>query len=309
MKSSIHAAKAILSPPGDTLLEHIEWIGMSQAELAERMGRPKEKINDIIKGREPITTATAFQLEKVIGIPASVWLNREFTYRKELYEIQQQEKFKQDKMWLSKFPIQALQQLGYLPMLTEKHLLVDHLLKFFSVASPDEWERIYMKKGLSVSFRCSLAQTSKPHAIAAWLRMGEQQGFNLQVAPFNKKQLKTDLDKMLSLTHKNTNDYFPNLQALCAKSGVAVVLTPGIPQANILGAVRWFHQMPLLQLSDRLNNPEQFRFTFFHEIAHILLHGKKEVFLEHAAGAKMDKRKEKEADGFAMQIMNTKSLA
>jgi len=48
---------------------------MSQVELAERMGRPKEKINDIIKGREPITMATAFKLEKVLGIPASFWLN------------------------------------------------------------------------------------------------------------------------------------------------------------------------------------------------------------------------------------------
>lgn len=70
---------------------------MSQAELAERMGRPKEKVNDIIKGREPITTATAFQLEKVLGIPASFWLNREKTYRKELYELQQQEELEKRK--------------------------------------------------------------------------------------------------------------------------------------------------------------------------------------------------------------------
>ena len=79
----------LLSPPGDTIQEHIDFIGMSQAELAERMGRPKEKINDVIKGREPISEATAFQLETVLGIPASFWLNREKTYRKELYELQQ----------------------------------------------------------------------------------------------------------------------------------------------------------------------------------------------------------------------------
>jgi addiction module HigA family antidote len=105
MATKIEIAKSLLSPPGDTLQEHIDFMGMSQAELAERMGRPKEKINDIIKGREPITTPTAFQLEKVLGIPASFWLNRENNYRKDLYQLQQQEELSKEKAWLSSFPI------------------------------------------------------------------------------------------------------------------------------------------------------------------------------------------------------------
>jgi hypothetical protein len=39
---------------------------MTQAELADRLGRLKEKINDIIKGREPINMLTAHQLENVL---------------------------------------------------------------------------------------------------------------------------------------------------------------------------------------------------------------------------------------------------
>lgn len=90
MATALELAKSLISPPGDTLQEHIDFIGMSQAELAERMGRPKEKINDIINGKEPITTETAFQLEKALGIPISFWQKRENKYRKELYELQQQ---------------------------------------------------------------------------------------------------------------------------------------------------------------------------------------------------------------------------
>ena len=105
MTTTLEIAKSLLSPPGDTIQEHIDFIGMSQAELAERMGRPKEKINDIIKGRETISTATAFQLEKVLGIPAGFWMNRENTYRKELYELQQREELEKEKDWLAAFPI------------------------------------------------------------------------------------------------------------------------------------------------------------------------------------------------------------
>jgi addiction module HigA family antidote len=57
--------------PGETLLEHLEAKGMSQAELAARTGRPLKTINEIIKGKAAITTDTALQLERVLGIPAS----------------------------------------------------------------------------------------------------------------------------------------------------------------------------------------------------------------------------------------------
>jgi len=64
---------------------------MSQSKLAERIGRPKEKLNDIIKGREPITLKTAILLERVLGIPADFWIAREQEYRMVLAKIEQQE--------------------------------------------------------------------------------------------------------------------------------------------------------------------------------------------------------------------------
>ncbi|MBR8835064.1 MAG: HigA family addiction module antidote protein [Stigonema ocellatum SAG 48.90 = DSM 106950] len=72
------------SPPGETLQEVLEERGMSQAELAERTGRPKKTINEIINGKAAITPETALQLERVLGIPASFWNNREQHYREAL---------------------------------------------------------------------------------------------------------------------------------------------------------------------------------------------------------------------------------
>lgn len=79
-----------VSPPGETLLETIEEQGLSQAELAERMGRPKKTVNEIIQGKASITPKTALQLERVLGVPSSFWINREQQYRQyqtELAEI------------------------------------------------------------------------------------------------------------------------------------------------------------------------------------------------------------------------------
>ena len=83
--------KSLLSAPGDRIQEHIDFIGMSQAELAERLGRSIPKLNELIKGKSPITKETAAKLEYVLGIDASFWLNLEKHYQEELLEIKQLE--------------------------------------------------------------------------------------------------------------------------------------------------------------------------------------------------------------------------
>jgi HTH-type transcriptional regulator/antitoxin HigA len=69
-------------PPGEYLVEEIEERGMTQKELAKRMGRPLNAINEIIKGKKAITAQTALQLEDVLPeIPARFWLNLETDYQ------------------------------------------------------------------------------------------------------------------------------------------------------------------------------------------------------------------------------------
>lgn len=307
MATTLEIAKSLLSPPGDSIQEHIDFIGMSQAELAERMGRPKEKINDVIKGREPITTATAFQLEKVLGIPASFWLNREKTYRTELYELQQQEELAKKKDWLVGFPLNEMRKLGWIPDTKEKHELVDSLLKFFGVASTEEWDRIYIDDEVSVAFRVSLAHTNNPKAIAAWLRKGELQSKGIELAEFDKRKFKEALKEIKEIAYLMPKDFTTQLQNICAQCGVIVVFTPNLPKAPISGATRWFHNKPIIQVSGRFKTNDHFWFTFFHETAHIILHGKKDIFLENVEGTEIDQAKEEEANEFASKILLTEA--
>jgi HTH-type transcriptional regulator/antitoxin HigA len=73
-----------ISSPGETLLETLDTIGMSQVELAKRMGQPVKTIHEIIHKQAIITAEIASQLEQVLQIPASFWLNRERHYRESL---------------------------------------------------------------------------------------------------------------------------------------------------------------------------------------------------------------------------------
>ncbi len=76
-------------PPGETLLDELRARGMTQVELAKRMGRPPKVVSQIIKGKKAITADTAIQLEKVIdGVGALFWLRLEAQYRLTLARLE-----------------------------------------------------------------------------------------------------------------------------------------------------------------------------------------------------------------------------
>ena len=82
MVTKTNAYPDIAIPPGEYLAEEIAARGISQKELARRMGRPLNPINEIIKGKKAITAETALQLEEVMPeIPARFWLNLETDYQ------------------------------------------------------------------------------------------------------------------------------------------------------------------------------------------------------------------------------------
>lgn len=92
------------------------------------------------------------------------------------------------------------------------------------------------------------------------------------------------------------------LQHLCASLGIALLGIPCIKGTQISGASRWVHDTPVIQMSGRHNRYDIFWFTFFHELGHILLHGKKDIFLKEITYSDLDHKKELKADNFAVKI-------
>ena len=120
-------------------------------------------------------------------------MNRESDYRQELYEIQQLEEQEKQKEWAAQFPLREMKKQGLLPDIRSTAKLVEPLLKFFGVASPEEWERIYVDKRISVAFRLSLASTKNPYALSAWLRAGELQMQKESYADYDAKNFRAAL--------------------------------------------------------------------------------------------------------------------
>src|SRR5450756_1248502 len=290
-------------PPGETLRETIEALAMTQAELAERTSRPKKTINEIVKGKAAITTETAIQFERVLGVPARIWNSLEMNYQERLARLEEQMRLEEDIAWLNTIPWRKLAEYGLIEAKERKIEILAHVLNFFGVASRQAWESYWLSVHAGCSFKESKAFRSNPGAVAAWLRIGELRARGIECAPYDASEFRKTLKCIRKLTTKDPDVFQPLLEEWCANCGVAVVFFPELPKTRLCGATRWLNpRKALLQLSLRYKTDDQLWFTFFHEAVHILKHRKLELYLEDPEVDEMS-HEEREADAISENIL------
>jgi len=288
-----------VSPPGETLLEVLEDAGLTQAELARRMGMTAKTVSGIVKGDEPITPATCQLLERVLGIPATFWSNREGRYRVYIQGKKEEEELSGCEWWSSMFPYAAMAKLGWLPASSPTQWLerTRNLLGFFGVGSPEQWGTVY--GALEVSYR---AKGWEPDlgAAAAWLRRGEILGRQAECAPYDATRFRDAIPELRRLSVLDPQRIEPRLKGTCAECGVVVVFVPLLPKTHAWGATRWLTPTKaLVQLSLKYKHDDHFWFTFFHECCHVLRHNKTQFLELDGAGGEL----EEEADRFAESVL------
>ena len=66
--------------PGEILKEEIEYRGISQRKLAERMGIGYSVLNEILNARRPVTEKTAMMFEAALGVEAEPLMRLQMRY-------------------------------------------------------------------------------------------------------------------------------------------------------------------------------------------------------------------------------------
>lgn len=266
-------------PPGETIVELLEHFGMSQTELARRMGRPQKTINEIIQGKNAITHETALQLERVLGTPAHFWLNNEARYREFQARQSDEAQLQSHVIWLKNFPIREMVAWGWLAAQENPVQQLQALLAFFRIASPEQFDQLQLRQ--QAAFRKASKFESDGFALTAWLQRGELLAQDVECQPFDKAAFRVALQEVRGLTIRPFADVQNELVTLCAQSGVAVVLVPELPKTHVSGVARWITpQKALIQLTNRYKRADNFWFSFFHEAGHLLLHGKSRIFID-----------------------------
>ena len=311
--------------PGSELAEKLEEMGLDANDLAARMGYTPKAVNDILQGNSRITPDVAIMLEMITEIPADYWLRRQMSYDEFLSRERVKASLSDQPLWRKSFPPE-LNARDWVEKGKNDDKTGLSLLKFFAVASPQAWDGYYKNAKLKVAFRISLAEVKDPYATSAWIRRGEiladRDPMEKQEQIPVRKRLKAALPEIIAFAAANkelpksakkityttpeaevVDDCMTGLQELCRKIGIRVLFVQNFKCAPIHGMYRWYKDVPLIQLHDRFKKRETMWFTFFHELAHVLYHGKKGICLQNIEITHHHPEKEDEANCFAQKCM------
>lgn len=298
----------VVSAPGETLEEILEGRQMTQTDLAERLGLTHKTVNEIIRGKAPLSHETALALETVLGVPASFWNKYETAYRESLARMEGAKRLAEYTPWLNTLPWKKAADVGWIRLQATPIEQLGEILRFFGVASPKQYDEVY--GSMAVQWKRSQKFPVDPGAAAFWLRQGEIQASDLAQEPgiewndYDPRKFEQCLVHARALTRdREPESFVPKLQRLCALAGVAVEFVPELPGTRAGGATRWLSPTrALIQLSLRHKTNDQLWFHFFHEAAHVLKHPKKRLFLEYD-GMDRDDAHEQEADQYAQNLL------
>ena len=288
-----------VTPPGESLQDTIDALGMTQTELAQRIGRHKKTVNEIIKGKQKITPETALQLEKALGVPASFWNNRQKRYDEYLARVAEVKSLEEQKGWLKNFPLKEMRRHRYIDSSNDPVETINMILSLLGVASPDAFNSRLEK--MSVQYRKSSAFKVNEYALAAWLSKGREYAREVVCDQFDKACFEERLIDIRKLTTESPDIFVPEMREICSECGVKFVLVPELPKMPVYGATYWINDNPIIQLNIRGKKDDIFWFTFFHEAAHVLLHGRKTVIYLDVKSSEGEE--EYQANNFAAEFL------
>ncbi len=244
--------------PGEYIRDELEARGWTQEAFAHILGRPLKTVNQIITGVKAITPQTARELAAAFGTTAELWLNLESAYRLAQEKPNSDAVARRAKLY-EFAPVKEMILRKWIPDLEDVSALEAAVNDFFS-------------EPFEVAARKSTSYETDTPAQRAWMYQARNMARKIvDVSPYSEPKARKYLDELRALvTSEHEVRHVPKL---LGRMGIRLVLIKGLQGAAIDGAVFWLDKKsPVIALSLRYDRIDNFWFTLFHELSHVL-HG------------------------------------
>jgi HTH-type transcriptional regulator / antitoxin HigA len=260
------------SKPGDSLRALMQRRGIAAQQLAEKLNGGASTVRGLLSGSVAIDAKRAKFLSEHVGGGVDFWLKRQANYDAALDRAVSAAECDAD-LWFTRVP-----SVNPHPRSQNEAERREHLRKrlaFFNVATIRAWEARYGRLLSDTRFRTTETFASSKVAVLLWLRHGELEADMTLTRPWKPANLRDRVDAIRKLSKiSHPARFIPKLRQLCAEAGVAVVVIKAPKGCYASGASTLVApDKAMVLLSFRYRADDQFWFTVFHEVGHLLLHG------------------------------------
>lgn len=291
-----------VSPPGATITDILDQNELSIELFAKQIGMTVTDAQNLIEGKIALTKSIAVELSDKLGASTEFWLARECDYRS-LTTAHQNHSIKTVKDFLRAFPIGEMEKYGWIERSNNAQDKLLECFEFFGVSSLPQWKGKYQGAEAAAAYRKSAKQINCQFATIAWLRRGEVETKDDKTERWSPDVLEEIIPNLRKLTWFKDPDLFvTKVKMLLASAGVKFAVVRAPKGCTVSGAARILEgDIPHIQLSFRYLSDDQFWFSLFHEIGHLLMHYSAMPFLE-SKEMELDAY-ENEANAYAAEVI------
>lgn len=315
MKTNINSLiPGALIHPGEYLLDELEAKEISQKDFALMIGMQTSQLNEIVNGKRAINAETALLFEKALDIAAEYWMNIQKNYELNLAKINRRnhERLEAIQLWnmaQSSLPVAFLKKQK---IITGDPILDIPLVKdIYGIQNFEQLANLY-SNNVYARFRKSQKLDMDKINMIGWVKLFEFKAKQEIVNAFDHNQFDNLLSELKIILSKNKKVKEKAKDAL-KSYGIKLIYQEKAEKTPIDGVSLWSEGNPAIGMSLRFNRIDNFAFTLFHELGHVLLHLTNDntaefIDLEHESEAYKNNKEEKEADRFAQSKLISDDL-
>lgn len=311
------ATNKVLTPakathPGVLIKDELDATpDLNQRILAKELDVKPSFLNEIIKGKRPVTADIAILLEKILGISADYWMKFQSQYEIDKARVKEKniKKVRNIELWnIIKIyvPVLYFKKHNYLNDDIESDIKT--IKNIYNVTTIDELVSSFSKDKFAY-YRKSDKLKIDDKNMFAWSSLAQYEAKNQKPNTFNFDNLNQLCVNLNNIFYENSGTP-ERVKAVLNQFGIKMLLIDKLDKTPIDGFSFWSDKNPAISLTLRYNRIDNFAFTILHEIGHIDLHlrnDKDRKFMDLTRKQNLDKF-ENEADNYAQEKLISKTI-
>lgn len=292
--------------PTEMIKDEIKERGMSQNELAERLGMKASNVSRMLRKKENITSALAAKLEMALGIKSSFWLNAQAEYDKDIVAIEQREE-KEHAAFQLEFMLSSLLNMKelYSKLKIRPSLFIQEKLSILKQIFGMEPALIpSFQLAYNGNFKKSDKVTTDEKNQRTWQVLAYVSAkHNKPTHVYEKGNARKAAIEIASAAHQGRiNEEL--IKEILDKYGISYSYVSKLEKTPIDAYSSWVEDYPAIVTTHRYNDICKLIFNIIHELGHIELHIKPNINIAYISnGAYSTDQKEEEANKFAEDII------
>ena len=257
--------------PTELIVDEIKARGISRKEMAARLGIQPSNFSRMISKKESITPQMANKLEGALDIPASMWLNMQAVYDRDVLEISKRDS--EEREWAK--AERLLAETINMPLLF-KHLGIsgyafakDRITCLYHKLGVNSVDEVLLISQPSGCFKKSEKIALEEKDLKAWIILAYAACFNLKL---DNKYVKGTVDEIASdiASHANEGTITEAYIRQClVEHGIGYSYVPKLDKAPVDAYSSIINDVPYIVVSPRHHNMDMLVFDVLHELYHI----------------------------------------